>query len=75
MLPVFLLQFISMHYSSAQELSLLMVSCMTCMAVQVCSAEVQAVGSSACRDFVILGGRVLTMSFMYRRNTVGERML
>ena len=30
-----LLQFISMHHSFAQELTLLMVSCMTCVAVEV----------------------------------------
>ena len=55
--------------------SLLMVSCMTCVAVKVCSAEVHAVRSSACREFVTLGGRVLTMSFTHRRNRAGERTL
>ena len=42
-----LLQLISMHQSSAQELTLLMVSCMTCVAVEVCSAEVHAASSTA----------------------------
>ena len=70
-----LLQLISMHHSSAQELTLLMVSCMTCVAVEVCLAEVHAARSSACREFVTLGGRVLTMSFTYRRNRVSERTL
>ena len=64
-----------MHHSSAQELTLLMVSCMTCVAVEVCSAEVHVAKSSACREFVTLGGRVLTISFTYRRNRVGERTL
>ena len=58
-----LLQLISTHHSFAQELTLLMVSCLTCVAVDVCSAEVHAARSSACREFVTLGGRVLTMSF------------
>ena len=70
-----LLQLISTHLSSAQELTLLMVSCMTCVAVEVRSAEVHATKLSACREFVTLGGRVLTMSFTYRRNRVGERTL
>ena len=70
-----LLQLIAMHHSSAQELTLLMVSCMTCVAVEVCSAEVHEARSSPCREFVTLGGRVLTMSFTYRRNRVGERTL
>ena len=70
-----LLQLISTHHSFAQELTLLMVSCLTCVAVDVCSAEVHAARSSACREFVTLGGRVLTMSFTYRRNRVGERTL
>ena len=52
-----------------------MVSCITCVAVEVCSAEVHAAKSLACREFVTLGGRVLTMSFSYRRNRVGERTL
>ena len=70
-----LLQLISMHHSIAQELTLLMVSCMTCVAVEVCSAEVHAARSSACREFMTVGGRVLTLSFTYRRNGVGERTL
>ena len=70
-----LLQLISMHHLSAQELTLLMVSCMTCVTVEVCPAEVHAAKSSACREFETLGGRVLTMSFTYRRNRVGERTL
>ena len=70
-----LLQLISMHHSSVQELTLLMVSCMTCVAVEMCSAEVHAAKSSACREFVTLDGRVLTMSFTYRRNRAGERTL
>ena len=70
-----LLQLISMHHSSAQKFTLLMVSCMICVAVEMCSAEVHAAKSSACREFVTLGGRVLTMSFTYRRNSVGERTL
>ena len=55
-----------MHHSSAHELTLLMVSCMTRVAVKVRLAEVHAARSSACREFVTLGGRVLTMSFTYR---------
>ena len=70
-----LLQLISLHHSFAQELTLLMVSCMTCAAVEVCSAEVHAARWIACREFVTLGGRVLTLSFTYRRNRVGERTL
>ena len=70
-----LLQLISMHHSSAQELTLLMVSCMTCVTVEVYSAEVHAAKSSACMEFVTLGGRVLTMSFTYRKNRIGERTL
>ena len=66
-----LLQLISMHHSSAQELTLLVVSCMTCVAVEVCSADVRAARSSACREFVTLVGRVLTMSFAHGRNRVG----
>ena len=66
---------ISMYHSFAQELTLLMVSCMTCVAVEVCSAEVHAATSSACKEFVTLGGRVLTTPFTYRRNRVGERTL
>ena len=64
-----------MHHSSAQELTLLMVSCMTCVAVEVCSAEVHAAKSSVCREFATLGGRMLKMSFTFRRNRVGERTL
>ena len=48
-----LLQLISMHHSSDQELILLMVSCMTCVAVAVCSAVVHEAKSSACREFVL----------------------
>ena len=70
-----LLRLIPMHHSSAQELTLLMVLCMTCVAVEVCSAEVHAARLSAYREFVTLGGRVLTMSFTYVRNRVGERTL
>ena len=53
-----LLQLISMHHSSTQELTLLIVSCMTCVAVEVCSAKVLAARSSSCMEFVTLGGRV-----------------
>ena len=66
-----ILLLISMHHSSAQELTLLMVSCMTCVPVEVCSAA----RSSACRGFVTLSVRVLTMSFTFRKNRVGERTL
>ena len=52
-----------------------MVSFMTFVAVEVCSAEVHAARSSACRDFLTLGGRMLIMSFTYRRNRVGEKTL
>ena len=69
-----LLQLISMHHLSAQELTLLMVSCMICVAVEVCSAEVHSTKSSACREFVTVGGRVLTVSFTYRSRVV-ERTL
>ena len=70
-----LLQLSSMHHSFDQQLTLLMVSCMTCVAVEVCSAEVHAARSSACEEFVTLGGRVLTMSFTYRRNRARESTL
>ena len=52
-----------------------MVSCITCVSVEVCWAEVHAARPSACREFVTLGGKVLTMLFTYRRNRVGERTL
>ena len=61
-----------MHHSPVQELTLLMVSCMTCVAIEVCSAEVQAARSAACREFVTSCGRVLTMSFTYRRNRLAR---
>ena len=70
-----LLQLISMHRSFDRELTLLAVSCMTYAALGVCSVEVQAARSSACREFVTLSGRVLTMSFTHKRNRVGERTL
>ena len=50
-----------------------MVSCMACVAVEVCSAEVHAARSSACRESVTLGGRVLTVSFTYRRSRSSPR--
>ena len=53
----------------------MIVSCMTCVAVEVCTAEVHAAKSSAFKEFVTLGGRVLTISFTYRRDRVGERTL
>ena len=51
-----LLQLIFIHHSSAQELTLLMVSGMTHVAAELCSAEVHVARSSACREFVTLGG-------------------
>ena len=48
---------------------------MTYVVVEVCSGEVHAARSSACREFVTLGETVLTMSFTYRRNRVGKMTL
>ena len=73
-----LLQLISMHHASGQELTLLMASCITCVAVEVCSAEVQSVRPSTCTEFVTLGGSrlgALRMSFTYRRNRFYEGTL
>ena len=57
-----------MHHSFAQVFTLLMIFCMTCVAEEVLLAEVPTARSSACREYVALGGKVLS----YRRNRVGE---
>ena len=69
-----LLQLISMHHSFAQELTMLMVSYLTCVAVEMCLAEVNAAKLSACRKFVTRWEDVDNV-IQYRRNKVGKRTL
>ena len=45
-------QLTATHYPPAQEFPVLMVSCMTCVALKVCLAKVQAARASVCLEFV-----------------------